>query len=236
ILPLFPAAALCIGWQIERLSQPILYRWTLAAVLAAAIALVGLSIGYDALAHRLADARTPLAIYRQFGPWLIAALGVGTAGGIAALVAFARDSRARRSIGIIVITLTTLVATQVAFVGNDAFRATRSAADLATTLTSAQPPYDSNAPFYQIEMYDQTLPFYLRRTTTLVNYRDELALGLDAEPERGMATVRAWETRWRELPQAYALMAPETFDRLKAADVPLRIVARDTRRVLVARR
>ena len=236
ILPLFPAAALCIGWQIERLSQPILYRWTLAAVLAAAIALVGLSIGYDALAHRLADARTPLAVYRQFGPWLIAALAVGTAGGIAALVAFARDSSARRSIGIIVITLTTLVATQVAFVGNDAFRATRSAADLAATLTSAQPPYDANAPFYQIEMYDQTLPFYLRRTTTLVNYRDELALGLDAEPERGIATVRAWETRWRELPQAYALMAPETFDRLKAADVPLRVVARDTRRVLVARR
>ena len=35
-------------------------------------------------------------------------------------------------------------------------------------------------------MYDQTLPFYLGRTTTLVDYRDELGLGLDAEPEKGI--------------------------------------------------
>jgi len=236
ILPLFPAAALCIGWQIERLSQPILYRWTLVAVLPAVVALVGLLIGYDPLAHRLANARTPLAVYLQFGPWLIAALAVATAGGIAALLAFARDSNARRSAGIIVITLTTLAAAQIALAGNDAFRATRSAADLATALKTAQPPYDPGAPFYQIQMYDQTLPFYLRRTTTLVNYRDELALGLDAEPERGIATVRDWQTQWQALQQAYALMAPETFDRLKTAGVPMRVVARDTRRVLVARR
>ncbi len=32
-------------------------------------------------------------------------------------------------------------------------------------------------------MYDQTIPFYLGRTTTLVGYRDELALGIDAEPD-----------------------------------------------------
>jgi hypothetical protein len=31
-------------------------------------------------------------------------------------------------------------------------------------------------------------------------------------------------------------MAPETFDRLIAMGVPLRLVARDTRRVLVARK
>ena len=70
----------------------------------------------------------------------------------------------------------------------------------------------------------------------LVNYRDELALGLDAEPDRGIATIRDWEARWEAASQAYALMAPDTFDRLSAAGVPLRIVARDTRRVLVARR
>jgi len=236
ILPLFPAAALCIGWQIERLSQPALYRWTLAAVATTALALIAMFFGYDAIAARLADARTPLAVYRQFGPWLTAALAVATAGGIAALFAFARDGTARRSAGVIIVTLTTLVATQIALVGNDAFRATRSAADLVTALTSAAPPYDSGAPFYQVEMYDQTLPFYLQRTTTLVNYRDELALGLDAEPERGIATVRDWEARWDNSPQAYALMQPETYARLVTAGVPLRVVARDSRRVLVARR
>src|SRR5205814_9521330 len=140
-----------------------------------------------------------------------------------------------RSAGVIIVTLTTLVATQIALVGNDAFRATRSAADLVTALTSAAPPYDSGAPFYQVEMYDQTLPFYLQRTTTLVNYRDELALGLDAEPARGIPRLSDWEARWQALPQAYALMAPDTFDKLAAIGVPFRVVARDPRRVLVAR-
>jgi len=236
ILPLFPAAALLIGWQLERLPQSVLYKWTMAAAATAAVALVVMLAGYNDIAAKLADARTPLSIYRQFGPWLIAALVLAIAGSVAALFAFARDSAAGRTAGIVIVTLATLFATQLAFVGDDAFRTTRSAADVVTALERAAPPYDPSAPFYQVEMYDQTLPFYLKRTTTLVDYRDELALGLDAEPERGIATLADWEARWRLLPQAYALMTPDTFDKVARMGVPLRVVARDPRRVLVARR
>jgi hypothetical protein len=212
-----------------------LYKWTLAAAATAAVALVVMLAGYDDIAAKLADARTPLSIYRQFGPWLIAALVLAIAGGVAALFSFARDSAAGRTAGIVIVTLATLFATQLAFVGDDAFRTTRSAADVVTTLEQSLPPYNADAPFYQVEMYDQTLPFYLKRTTTLVDYRDELALGLDAEPERGIATLADWEVRWRALPQAYALMTPDTFDKVARMGVPLRVVARDPRRVLVAR-
>ncbi len=59
-------------------------------------------------------------------------------------------------------------------------------------------------------MYDQTLPFYLGRTTTLVDYRDELGPGLDAEPRRGIAHEADWIAAWRSLAQGYALMAPDT--------------------------
>jgi 4-amino-4-deoxy-L-arabinose transferase-like glycosyltransferase len=235
ILPLFPAAALLIGWQLERLPQSVLYKWTMAAAATAAVALVVMLAGYNDIAAKLADARTPLSIYRQFGPWLIAALVLAIAGSVAALFAFARDSATGRTAGIVIVTLATLFATQLAFVGDDAFRTTRSAADVVTALEQSLPPYDPDAPFYQVEMYDQTLPFYLKRTTTLVDYRDELALGLDAEPERGIATLANWEARWRVLPQAYALMTPDTFDKVARMGVPLRVVARDPRRVLVAR-
>jgi len=68
-----------------------------------------------------------------------------------------------------------------------------------------------------------------------VNYRDELALGLDAEPDRGIAKLTDWEARWSASPQAYALMTPETFDKVARMGVSLRVVARDPRRVLVAR-
>jgi 4-amino-4-deoxy-L-arabinose transferase-like glycosyltransferase len=235
ILPLFPAAALLIAWQLERLPQQVLYKWTMAAAVTAAVALVVMLAGYNDIAARIADARTPLSIYRQFGSWLIAALIVAMAGGVAALFAFARDSAAGRTVGIVIVTLATLFATQLAFVGDDAFRTTRSAADIVTALERSTPPYDPSTPFYQVEMYDQTLPFYLKRTTTLVDYRDELALGLDAEPERGIAKLADWEARWRALPQAYALMTPDTFDKMARMGVPLRVVARDPRRVLVAR-
>jgi 4-amino-4-deoxy-L-arabinose transferase-like glycosyltransferase len=235
ILPLFPGAALLIAWQLERLPQRLLYNWTIAAVATAAVALIVTLLGYNAIAARLADARTPLSIYRQFEPWLIVALVVAVAGSVAALFAFARDSAAGRTVGIVIVTLVTLTATQVAFVGDDAFRTTRSAADVVTALERSAPPYDPSAPFYQVETYDQTLPFYLKRTTTLVDYRDEFALGLDAEPERGVAKLPDWEARWRALPQAYALMTPDTFEKVEATGLPMRVVARDPRRVLVAR-
>jgi hypothetical protein len=191
--------------------------------------------GYNDIEARLADARTPLSIYREFESWLIAALVIAVAGSVPALFAFARDSAVGRTVGIVIVTLVTLFATQLAFVGDDAFRTTRSAADIVTALQRSAPTYDPTAPFYQIEMYDQTLPFYLKRTTTLVDYRDELALGLDAEPERGIAKLADWEARWHSLPQAYALMTPDTFDKVARMGVPLRVVARDPRRVLVAR-
>jgi hypothetical protein len=115
-------------------------------------------------------------------------------------------------------------------------RVTRSAAGFAAALTAeSSPGYDAGAPIFQVHMYDQTLPFYLQRPTTVVAFRDELALGLDAEPARGVATVAEWEERWRVLPQAYAVMAPDTLDKLAADGVPYRVVAREPRRVMIAR-
>ena len=90
-------------------------------------------------------------------------------------------------------------------------------------------------PFYQIEMYDQTLPFYLDRTTRLVGFRDELALGIDAEPEKQVPTTSAWTSEWQALAQGYAVMPPDTHARLTAQGVPMRELARDPRRVVVSR-
>jgi hypothetical protein len=86
-----------------------------------------------------------------------------------------------------------------------------------------------------VETYDQTLSFYLGRTTTLVAYRDELSLGLDLEPEKGIDREDDWVARWRGLPQGYALLTPQTLERLAAAGLPYREVARDPRHVVIAR-
>ena len=237
ILPIFPAAALALGWQLARMPPRTLA--TLTAMLAASTGLLWLMsvVGWSRLAAALADERTPLALYQALGPWVELALGIAATGYAIGWIAFRRDSERGKTIGIVALSLTTLLALQAVYSASDVFRATRSAADLVTVLeNAADPPYDRSAPFFQVRMYDQTLPFYLERTTTVVEYRDEMGPGLDAEPERGIAREADWIARWRTLPQGYAMLAPDTHRELAAAGVPLRVIASDTRRVLVARR
>jgi 4-amino-4-deoxy-L-arabinose transferase-like glycosyltransferase len=237
ILPMFPSAALVLGWQLERTRTATLAAATVALTAATLVLWLVALAGWPRVAEALADVRTPRAIYDALGHWVKIAFGVAGAGYALAYCAFRRGCARGRSLGIAALSLATMLSMQAVFSGSDVFRATRSAADLVTTLeNAANPPYDRTAPFFQVEMYDQTLPFYLERTTTLVQYRDELALGLDAEPARGIAKLSDWVPRWEALPQAYALMSPQLHERLAREGVPMRVVARDPRRVLVARR
>jgi len=161
-------------------------------------------------------------------------------GNVAALLMFRHGTPAAKTLGIVALALGTLAGLQLGLVGYDAFRATRSAYDLVEAARAAEArdaggPADPRVPVFQVRTYDQTLPFYLGRTTTLVAYRDEMALGLDSEPERGFATEAAWIPHWTALPQGYALIRLDDYEALVAQAVPMRVVARDLRRVFVAR-
>jgi hypothetical protein len=69
----------------------------------------------------------------------------------------------------------------------------------------------------------------------VVAVRDELSLGIDAEPAKQVPTVAAWISEWQGLTSAYALMTPELFATLAAQGAPMRELARDPRRVVVSR-
>ncbi len=125
----------------------------------------------------------------------------------------------------------------MAFLGHESFRPVRSSYDLLQDADRGpEGRIDRSLPVFQVGTYEQTFPFYLGRTTTIVNYRDELALGLDAEPEKAYKNFDAWVPVWTALPQGYALMQHETYDYLVKLGVPMRVLSRDPRRVLVARR
>src|SRR5205085_12016788 len=96
-------------------------------------------------------------------------------------------------------------------------------------------PLRSDVPFYVIKMYDQTLPYYLRRTVIQVEHPDEMAMGLVSEPQKAIDTVDDWKRRWNDDVQAYAMMTPEDQRQLEQEGVPMRELARDPRRVIVAR-
>jgi 4-amino-4-deoxy-L-arabinose transferase-like glycosyltransferase len=236
ILPMFPALALVIGFELTRVSTRVLAWIALPLAVGASVLLIAYALGYERLVGVLATDMTPASIYRAFGPWCAAALASFAAGGIAAFASFRRGTERGRSLGVAALALASLVGLQFAFIGHDAFRPVRSAYDILAAAERANGgPLDPKFPVYQVHSYDQTLPFYLQRPTLLVEYRDEMALGLDAEPHKGFTEAR-WRAAWDEARQAYALVPNDAYADLVAANVPLRVLARDPRRVFIARR
>jgi hypothetical protein len=102
-------------------------------------------------------------------------------------------------------------------------------------LAKALPVSERDAPLYSIRTYDQSLPFYLRRTVTLVSFRGELDYGLRKAPQREIADVDAFLKDWESQARAYAVMDQRTFDNFKERNVPMRIIGQNVRQFMVAR-
>jgi hypothetical protein len=103
-------------------------------------------------------------------------------------------------------------------------------------LVRALPQALRSAPTYAVRDYDQTLPFYLRRTTTLVEERNEMDFGLRLEPWRSIQQWPEFEAQWRRSEQALAVLDEETLAQLERSDLPLQVRARAGTKVLVSRR
>ena len=223
ILPVFPALAWLAGDRLARLPAASV-RWD-------ALLMVPLAVGALVLGTRLerwANARTTVQMYQGFEAWIAAAAVVAL---LAAIGAFVLARRHRRLAAAATLSLGTLAAWQCAFTGHDALSPSFSAAAIAAEV---RPRLRPECPFYSVRAYDQTLPFYLGRTLTLVEFRDEMDFGLRQEPDLAIATLAQWQARWREAGCAYAFLEPDLFATLQADGLPMRVLARDTRRVIVA--
>jgi hypothetical protein len=233
---MFPALALVIGWQLTQLPARSIASLIAPVALLFALLFVGVLAALNQFIPELAEGATPADVFHAFAPWISAAVGIMAASAAAAVILLRRNTPTTKTLGIVVLSLGTMIGVQTGLIGYDAFRATRSAYDIVRAAEEAQGgALDPAIPVFQVRTYDQTLPFYLGRTTTLVAYRDEMALGLDAEPSLGFATEASWIPVWQALPQGYALIRLEDFAALEAQSVPMRVIARDPRRVFVAR-
>ncbi|MEO8303573.1 MAG: glycosyltransferase family 39 protein [Betaproteobacteria bacterium] len=237
ILPMFAPLALVVGWLLATLAPRTLYRMMLPLAVVGIVAEVALVLAFDHYAPRFAGRLMPVEAVLQFGTWIKVAAVVASIGSIAALAALTpgRPGATARFWGVAALAFSTLGALQIAIAGFDAFSPMRSTSAILRAAQVAA-PLAADAPFYQVAMYDQTVPFYLGRTTRLVAFRDELALGIDAEPAKQIPTLELWIAEWNALGQGYAVIPPETFASLAAQGVPMRELASDPRRVVVSRR
>jgi 4-amino-4-deoxy-L-arabinose transferase-like glycosyltransferase len=232
ILPVFPALALFAAVEMQKMTPTTLSRfaWGLAVV-GGALLLVAL-IGGERIARAFSGKSSPFEIVGHLVPWIQASVFTFTVGAVAAAWLFRRCSRA---LGMVALALGSLVAGILAMDGHDQLSRLSSSYPIVREIEATQGPLDRGAPFYSIQMYDQTLPFYLGRTVTLVQYLDEFALGLDAEPQKGISRVDDWKRSWVELERGYAMMSLINYDRFTKEGLPMRILARDPHRVIVSR-
>ncbi|MGH8370433.1 MAG: glycosyltransferase family 39 protein, partial [Gammaproteobacteria bacterium] len=91
----------------------------------------------------------------------------------------------------------------------------------------------SGIPFYTVEDYQQSLPFYLRRTLTLVAYQGEMNFGIQREPEKWIPDLETFTQQWQQDARAFAVMQTDTYQSLSKQGLPMQVIARDPARVIV---
>lgn len=228
-LPIAPPIALVIGMYLPLVTRDQLRRHLAGYALflvAAAFAALFLS--------RFGSERNPAELYAEYRGWVLAALAVAFVLTLAALW-LNRRSRAG-SLGTIVTFATAwLLLGTIAGTGHDVFGRLSSGAQLAPAIKAEMAKLPADTPFYSVGVLDHTLPFYIGHTTIMVEHPDELAFGISVEPHKWLPSIDAWIERWKAERYALALIPPPIYDRLLKQGLPMQVIARDSRRVVVAK-
>jgi 4-amino-4-deoxy-L-arabinose transferase-like glycosyltransferase len=228
ILPAVPAILLLFARHYPGLSEP-LRRAPAFACVASGLALAVLAAALPALSARLSWTQFDA----EYAIWLFAAGLILSAAGFAALRLLRRS---RQEASLAVLGLGSLLAVQLALSGTHVLDGRYSSERLMETVVGEKLRFPREPPFYSVKSFDQSVPFYLGRPVTLVGYKDELAPGIAAEPGKYVGSVEEFLGRWDGHGEAFAIMTPLLYEKLRREGLPGRIVARDARRIIIARR
>jgi len=99
---------------------------------------------------------------------------------------------------------------------------------VATTVRALPSLIPDDAAVFTVDKYDHTIPWTLKRTVTMVSYRDELGVAVEWEPSRFIPDLGAFAQAWNAAPQAWAFVsATADIERLsKELGAPMQELAR----------
>ena len=222
ILPMFPTVALLIA-SLEETRL----RRDLRSTGVMLIAIGALFLAVTVILPRVLPDSPRAVLFLDMRPALAAVAVIALLGG--ALTVASRGDSVRLTT---VIGLTGYLCAATLLWGARSVQTIYSGASLAAQLP---PSLNYDVPMFSVRTYDQSLPFYLRRTLTMVDEQGELTFGLQLEPHKGIADLETFESRWRALPQALAVVEPKTYALLQQHELPMVVRARDLRRMIVSR-
>ena len=223
ILPLVPALAVLGGAYVARATPR---RMLLAQSAVMAFLGVALAAAAPRLARVGADRLDQFA--GAYSTALIAAGLLLAAGAVYAAVLARRGSL---QASVVALSVGAFCAALAAIAGH---RVYAPAFNASSTIAAMNPRPSPETPFFAVHSYDHSVPWSLRRTVTMVGYRDEFGDAVQAEPDRYIPDDAGFARAWTGTRDAYALFAVRDFDRLRAElGVPMEVVARGPRYIIV---
>jgi len=227
LLPMFPALALLMGKQLVEMDARRLF-WMISPMLP----LMLLAASFAPFTSRLADTQLQLQGYSAYAWWLTVAALTWLFGVITALVLLRRSNAVNdnKFVALMVLALSTLFAAQLGTSGYNTIAKERSAYYIAEAM---RPYIKADEPLYSVDTYEQTLPFYLKRTFTLVRFQDEMAFGIMQEPQRWVPDYASFAMVWKAQTEALAIMPVETYERLKQFNLDMKTIYEDPQYIVV---
>ncbi len=227
LLPITPAAALLLAPTLLAAPNRVLH-WLTASFFGLPGILVGLAVYREIF---VTDTYTSEMV-NHFMAYVLAGAAVFT---LAAIALYALNKRGRRADALIVSAVLATAGSSICASGYETLSASTSSRVLVAEFLETEKQYLTDDPFFSVGMYEQTLAPYLKRNFILVDYLDELGLGLAAEPDKARFNFDDFADEWEALVRGYAVTDFDQLARFDMAGLDYRVVATDLRRVIVAR-
>jgi 4-amino-4-deoxy-L-arabinose transferase-like glycosyltransferase len=225
IMPLFPVLALVLGAYLQR-TRPLLLAWMILPTIGLGIAAANFAWDYPASREDEVTRR----LYEAFSPWLIGAMAliVGvTLAGTALLF------RHRKWAGLVVVSMGCLIAVKLINRGYDEISPLKSAYALSQSIG---PKLTPDTRLYTVRNYEQSLPFYLKRTLTMVDYVDEFELGQRQEPQKYIPNLALFRSAWEAPGPAIAIIAPGDIEELRKMGFMFELIHQDPVRLAILKK
>jgi 4-amino-4-deoxy-L-arabinose transferase-like glycosyltransferase len=227
IVPVFPAVALLAASYLEVATR--------RSLMATALLTIGFGLALILIAPFVtgfAKFADEAVLYQAWRPWV---LGAGLVSALGGALAMRYARRVQRDLAVLLVAVSGFATAHLMLAGFDAIGQRRAGANL---LPAIHREMSAETRIYALGLYEQSLTFYLGRPVILVEYGDEFTFGLQQQPELSVPTADAFYARWRADAAAgirnLAIVRADIAATMRQLGLPVRVVAADSRRTVIA--